>query len=322
MNSSSPWDDIAVPSADYNVRQIAGTSIIPCYWGRDSASHCLLIVELSGDHFDQFRKNAIRVNGIDVDLRQGATADTQKLVLTLERQVDRDLFEGMCQTLVSAVGLANDSATALAVAQTHIKRWKAFLAGKGGHHLSPEEVRGLFAEIMFLRELHRTISKTAAVEAWLGPERSHQDFIFGNTAVEIKSLSGRERSKVRISSEDQLESLNDELFLRVYRLSDLPEAEGALSLNALIDLAGSELGEAEAVEAFHRKLLAHRYAPLPEYDEPWFVIPEIRTYRVVEAFPRLARSGLPNGISGVTYDIELESIAAFKCPDDAVFGEA
>ncbi|WP_254229107.1 PD-(D/E)XK motif protein [Agrobacterium salinitolerans] len=41
----------------------------------------------------------------------------------------------------------------------------------------------------------------------------------GNTAVEIKSLSGTERSTVRISSEDQLESLNDNLFLRIYRLT-------------------------------------------------------------------------------------------------------
>src|SRR3546814_15120322 len=86
--------------------------------------------------------------------------------------------------------------------------------------LSIEEVRGLFAEIVFLTELiDRQMSSSDAVEAWLGPERSHQDFIFGNTAVEVKSLSGAERSSVRISSEDQLESLNDALFLRVYRLS-------------------------------------------------------------------------------------------------------
>lgn len=88
-----------------------------------------------------------------------------------------------------------------------------------------EEVRGLFAEIVFLMELiDRQMSSGAAVEAWLGPERSHQDFMFGNTAVEVKSLSGAERSSVRISSEDQLESLNDALFLRVYRLSSLADA--------------------------------------------------------------------------------------------------
>lgn len=54
--------------------------------------------------------------------------------------------------------------------------------------------------------IDRQPSSAVAVEAWLGPEKSHQDFIFGNTAVEIKSLSGTERSTVRISSEDQLKS--------------------------------------------------------------------------------------------------------------------
>src|SRR3546814_19068659 len=90
----------------------------------------------------------------------------------------------------------------------HSRRWKTFLSGRS-QHLSIEEVRGLFAEIVFLTELiDRQMSSSDAVEAWLGPERSHQDFIFGNTAVEVKSLSGAERSSVRISSEDQLESLN------------------------------------------------------------------------------------------------------------------
>ena len=43
---------------------------------------------------------------------------------------------------------------------------------------------------------------------------TQQDFIFDNTALEVKTLSGRERNSVRISSEDQLDSLNDRLFLK------------------------------------------------------------------------------------------------------------
>ena len=120
------------------------------------------------------------------------------------------------------------------MALAHIRRWKTFLSGRS-QLLSAEEVRGLFAELTFLLELiDRQASTTAAVEAWLGPEKSHQDFIFGNTAVEIKSLSGTERSTVRISSEDQLETLNDALFLRMYRLSSLPDAARAQSLNEIV----------------------------------------------------------------------------------------
>ncbi|QCR10260.1 PD-(D/E)XK motif protein [Brenneria rubrifaciens] len=319
MTDSSPWDEIAVPSTDFNVRQVAAKTAVPCFWGRDDSGACLFIVELQGDHAAQYRKNAVTVNGVDVDLRAGARGQ-QHLVLVLERQVDRDLFEGLCQTLAFALEHATDSASSLAVSLAHIRRWKTFLSGRS-QHLSTEEVRGLFAEIVFLMELiDRQMPSNAAVEAWLGPERSHQDFIFGNTAVEVKSLSGAERSSIRISSEDQLESLNDALFLRVYRLSNLADAAGARSLNELVTAVQARLDKAEAIEAFDRKLVAHGYAPLPNYDEQRFVVSDVRSYQVADDFPRLMRSQLPAGITKVAYDIRLETIAQYECDGAAVFG--
>lgn len=320
MPESSPWDGIAVPGSDFNVRQVAGETAVPCFWGRDTSGAFLFIVELQGNHADQYWRNVVTVNGIDVDLR-GGDPGTQRLVLSLERQVDRDLFEGLCHTLAAALEHATDSASSLAVSLAHIRRWKTFLSGRG-QQLSAEEVRGLFAEITFLLELiDRHAAATAAVEAWLGPERSHQDFIFGNTAVEVKSLSGTERSTVRISSEDQLESLNDALFLRIYRLSNLTDAIGACSLNEIVSVAQAQLDEADAVEAFDRKLVAHGYAPLPDYDAPRFVVSDVRSYRVSEGFPRLMRSQLPAGIASVAYDIRLEAIVPYECDAAAVFGE-
>jgi hypothetical protein len=318
MPDSSPWDDIAAPGADYNVRQVTGKTAVPCYWGRDRDGACLFIVELEGDHTAQYRKNVVAVYGIEVDLR-GGDGVGQRLVLTLEKEVDRDLFAGLCRTLASALEHASDSATSLAIALAHIRRWKTFMSGRG-EHLSTEEVRGLFAELAFLIELlDKRPSATEVVNAWLGPDRSHQDFIFGNTAVEIKSLSGAERSTVRISSEDQLESLNDALFLRIYRLSTLPDAAGARSLNALVSEVQDRLREAEAVEAFDRKLVSFGYAPLPDYDAPSFVISDVSTFNVEGAFPRLVRSELPEGITKVSYEIRLEALAPYACDGEAVF---
>lgn len=319
MTDSSPWDDIAIPRTDFNVRQVAAKTVVPCFWGRDAGGACLFIVELQGNHTVQYRKNAVKVKGIEVDLR-AADQGRQRLVLALEREVDRDLFEGLCRTLAFSLGNATDSASSLAVSLAHIRRWKAFLSGKS-QHLSNEEIRGLFAEIVFLGELiDSRMPSTTAVEAWLGPERSHQDFIFGNTAVEVKSISGAERSSVRISSEDQLESQNDLLFLRVYRLSILADAR-ARSLNEVIAAVQARLDEAEAIEAFDRKLVAHRYAPLPEYDQPRFVVSDVRSYYVRDDFPRLMRSQLPEGVAKVAYDIKLEAIAAYQCDNAATFGD-
>ena len=131
MPEPSPWDEIAIPGADFNVRQVPGETGVPCFWGRDTNGACIFVVELLGDHTAHFKKNAVKANGIDVDLRAGHPGQ-QRLVLILETQVDQDLFQGLCQTLASALETARDSASSLAIALTHIRRWKAFFSGRGG----------------------------------------------------------------------------------------------------------------------------------------------------------------------------------------------
>ena len=320
MSRTSPWESVPSPIADYTVVRVPDLRGLPIYWGRDAASQCLLIVELSGDHTEQLRSDGVTLSGIGVDMRLGERPGTQRLVLTLARHVDTDLFQGLCETLIESLRQVDDSAVALAVALAHLKRWKAFLAGHKVT-LSPENVRGLFAELQMMRSLYSTrLKPTMAVDGWCGADRVQQDFIFGDTAVEVKSLSGRERNAVRISSEDQLESLAADLFLAVYRLSELPDSDQAASLNELIQSIESELADANALEQFSRKLAAYGYAPLLEYDTPRFLVSELQTYRVSDGFPRLVRSEIPNGITRLSYDIELETIRPFKCDNSEILG--
>jgi hypothetical protein len=130
------------------------------------------------------------------------------------------------------------------------------------------------------------------------------------------ALGHESGSTVRISSEDQLESLNDALFLRIYRLSSLADAAGARSLNGIVTaVAGDASVRRMPIEAFDRKLVAHGYAPLPGYDQPRFVVSDVRSYRASDGFPRLVRSQLPTGIASVAYDIRLETIAPFECDE-------
>ena len=311
---STPWDEIATPESDYNVRLIAGSSVIPMYWGKDTSGRCLFLIELEGDHSKIFQKNGTSLHGIDVDLRGGSASQLQGLVLTLENQVDRDLFSGLCETLVSNLQPVTDTSTALAVALMHIKRWKAFLAGRKRRVLSPAEVRGLFAELQFLRVLYDGhLTQSEAVNAWCGPEGVHQDYIFEDTAVEIKSLSGRERNSVKISSEDQLEALSSNLFLMIFRLTEQPDSDQSLSLNSLVTQIEQEMTDSHALEEFSMKLAANGYVEIREYDEPAFLVSGQKCYRVRDEFPRLVRSELPGGVIRVGYEIELESILEFEC---------
>ena len=321
MSRPVPWDAIPTPAADLSVLRVAGTTGVAIFWGRDAAAQSLLIIELDGEHTVQFRRDVVSLHGIGVDLRNGDIVGQQRFVLTLARHIDSDLFLGLCETLIGSLKEVTDPATALAVSLAHLKRWKAFLSGRNARLLSPEEVRGLFGELHVLRRLyHDTLPQAAAVDAWLGPEDSHQDFIFGDRAIEVKSLSGRERSTVRISSEDQLESILPELYLLTQRLSDMPNADEALSLNSMVSLIESELSMAEAIEQFADKLAGMGYTPLTLYDQPRFVVSGVQGYLVREGFPRLIRSEVPTGVTKVAYEIMQEAISPFACDDADMFG--
>jgi len=122
------------------------------------------------------------------------------------------------------------------------------------------------------------------------------------------------------SSEDQLESLKERLFLRIYRLTSTTGSPNARTLNQIVQEVEDRLSP-DAVVELDRKLAARSYAPLPDYDEQSFTISEIQTYLVGETFPRIIRSRLDVGIRGVNYEIELEHIATFECESDEVFKE-
>lgn len=322
-SKATPWEQIAEPRSDYNVRRVSDTTGIPLYWGKDAAGQRLFIIELEGDHAYQYRRDVTRLNGISVDLRNGDNEKQQRLVLTLSRNVDSDLFLGLCETLNSSLASVTDSAVALSVTLQHLKRWKAFLAGKKARLLTTEEIRGLFAELYVLRQLYLCrLTQEEAVDAWCGPDDSHQDFIFGNVAIEVKSLSGRERSSVRISSEDQLEALVDRLFLMTVRLIDMPDAETARSLNDSVALIEQELVTAEAIEQFSEKIAGCGYAALPDYDRPRFTVGSTNGYAVTDEFPKIIRSRISKGLFHVTYDIQLEVISPFACKDDEIFGRS
>lgn len=319
MSRLLPWDDIMTPDSDYNVRLIPGCGDIPAFWGRDTEGQCLFLISLEGDHRKAFAEGRTSAHGIDVDLQKDTTSDRQNLVLTLERQVDADLFCALCESLFESLRIVDRSETALSVALTHIKRWKAFLAGRNARLLSSEEIRGLFAELNFLTSLcGGHLSQADAVSAWTGADRVHQDFVFSDRAVEVKSLSGTDRSTVRISSEDQLETIQDSLFLVTYRLRDVPDVAHGRSLNELVSAIAGTLTDADAVEEFERRLAAYGYVPLPEYDRPRLLVAGIQGYRVEEDFPRITRSALPTGITHVKYQIDIEQMAPFGCPFDDV----
>jgi hypothetical protein len=314
MSDHLPWSDIVTPDADYNVRLVPDCGTIPVYWGKDCDGKFLCLVSLSGDHQPLFMQEKLSIKGMHIDLRRDTSQNFQNLVLTLERQVDSDLFHTLCKSLVAGLRQITLPEAALSVTLQHLKRWRIFLMGQNAHLLSAQEYRGLFAELIFLERLLEVNPVQAhAVNAWTGPARIHQDFIFSGRAVEVKSLSGSDRSSVRISSENQLETVEDKLYLVCFSLAESQENAMAMSLNDLVEKIATLLKDKDILAGFEAKLADYGYIPLPDYDSPKLLVANIQAYLVGDNFPRLVRSGLPAGIVQVHYKIELDKIDSFAC---------
>lgn len=107
--------------------------------------------------------------------------------------------------------------------------------------------------------------------------------------------------------------------MKVFRLSEMPDSERAVSLNGLVMQIAGALSDHSALELYYGKLAAVGYAELKEYDNPKFVVSEEHLYCVNEDFPKLIRSKIPNGISNVRYAIDIERIKKFLVRNDILW---
>lgn len=314
MTEHLPWESIATPDVDYNVRLVQDCGVIPVYWGKDCDGKFICLISLAGDHQSLFVQEKLSIKGLRIDLRQTTVQDSQNLVLTLENQVDSDLFHALCKSLVTNLRPVTLPEVALSVTLQHLKRWRVFLMGKNVALLSPQEYRGLFAELIFLEQLlGGAPNQSHAINAWTGPDKVHQDFIFSGRAVEVKSLSGSDRNTVRISSENQLETIENFLYLVCLSLAELQNNPAAMSLNDLVRKIASSLKDNDILASFETKLANYGYAPLSDYDAPMLFVANTKSYLIDEGFPKLVRSKLPGGVIHVQYQIELDKIDSFAC---------
>jgi len=319
MSQHLPWDEIPIPAGDINRRLAAPDMRAPASWAIYQAGRRLFVIELTGDHWSQYAQSVVKVHGLAIDLRATENGN-QLLVLTLESEQNIDLFYVLCNSLLVELIGARSAASALDTALNHIRRWKAFLSARNVRVLTLEEIRGLFAELWFLLELSRTpIGVKGAVSSWHGPERVQQDFIFSDEAVEVKSLVAADPRTVRVSSENQLDSTQTDLFLVIVFVKESQEESGR-SLNQIVQEGQASIGVTDSAFEFESKLAKFGYVPLQEYDHPQFDVVGTEAYRVEEGFPRITRSQLSDGVVRVNYQIELEHMEPFKCELKTVMG--
>lgn len=318
----NPWADISfAASGQFSRRRVDAEADVALFWFRDDAGRPGLLIEISSLISQAALQEArISIRDIAVDVIEVAEEDIRALIIKLEDSHNQDVFLKLCLDLIEHVKASEQNQNTFHVICRRLKKWQSLLSGKAGNLLSANEVQGLYAELYFLAEMLESdrSRETALIHGWKGPERIQQDFILNDVAVEIKSVAGDQRGKVRITSEDQMDTHLGSLYLRVYLLSEVQD--GGESLNAITRRIINQLTQRENRALFELKLESARYIDIPDYNLPLFRVKECRTYLVRDDFPRITRKTLPEGIEAVAYDLVLAGIDRFRVNGTEITG--
>lgn len=316
---NNPWTDLPIaPAGRLSRRRVNSASQYELLWFRDERSHPGLLIEVDESAApSQLRNFGINMRNVLIEITDLPDVRLRALLIRLTDEDKLDIFHRLCLDIAERVMHVDEKKSLLGTVCGRLKQWQSLFAGKTGGLLSSHEVQGLFAELSFLSELLKesTISEDVAVRGWKGPHRAQQDFILGDVTVEIKSLTGQNRGKVRISSEDQLYTHLSRLYLRVYFMAETSDGE---SLNLLVPRISGCISHTDLRALYEETLAVAGYIDLPEYDWPRFIIKERHTYLVTDHFPCITRKTLPVGIEAVSYDLLLATIESFRVTDEIV----
>lgn len=307
MKLDQRWNDLQPASKDDVFQLLDPEHPLDFYIGRDAnGGRSLLLLTMDSPPSPR-EYRAIRIQTFQ------RPDGRWSLLFRLTSPELTQLFTWLCQDLVEAGRRVADPARPVAALMKRFANWQRLMASGHSGLMDEKRIRGLCGELYFLeQQLLPVFGAHAAVTAWVGPERAHQDFLFGDKAWEIKTIHPG-CSTVRISSEHQLDARARQIELVVVSLSDQQSLtpEG-FTLNQLADrLYESLAGDLEAQDLFLQRLAACGYIRRPEYDSRAYQVVACDIYVTGEGFPALDPSGLPSHVSQVAYDIDLAGCKSY-----------
>lgn len=316
MNSgeSNPWRGIEKPSAGFNVLLVDADHPHAFFWGKDVGGRYLLMLNLTKDLSEFLEGKTVELQGVRTDITFHPATGEYFFSLKLQNKEDADIFYRLCLDLIERTVDIPNLKVALEVINNRLKRWKDFLRGKKKNLLSPQEIRGLFAELALLKHwLICSEDQFAILEGWQGPLDEAQDFVLGDFAVEVKSITGAQKDRVRISSEHQLSTHLNYLYLHVTYLAEFYDCSKGQSLNQMVESIRGVIRNNDAMNIFNSRLFEAGYFELKEYDSPVYSVMKCKTFLVEDVFPKIVPGDLKKGVSSVTYDLDLASLDSYVC---------
>ncbi|RDI49171.1 putative PD-(D/E)XK family protein DUF4420 [Nocardia mexicana] len=217
-----------------------------------------------------------------------------------------DVFATFCAAALEEIGVSQRRP--VKGLYRALDRWKA-LFQRSGTLLGPEQLAGLYAELLVLRRLLEV--NPSAHQWWTGPTGYRHDFASDAVALEVKASLRSDRRRVRVHGLDQLDPpAGGELLLPWFCLE--PAEEGA-SLPGLISEI-LELIDDEGPVCGLLSLVGYRPADADQYRDKRLRVVDERWYAVDGNFPRLTsdmlnEAGVAVAVQEVEYTIDLSGEA-------------
>lgn len=239
-------------------------------------------------------------------------------LLSIQHQ---DIFSVLCEDLIACISSITNEIQLINELIDRFEKWKS-LFDRASQGLSPEEQRGLYGELFFLRKflLYNPDFKNI-INSWVGSEKQIQDFQSGTWSVEVKTTSGNNHQKIHISNERQLDIANIETLL-LYHISLEVRQNSGETLNQivqnLIDLLSSDF---TSLNRFRNKLLEAGYFDQHKYlyaIQGYSVRQDI-FYKVEEEFPRIEERDIRNGVGDIKYSIIISQCSDYIRTEEQVF---
>lgn len=247
---------------------------------------------------------------LSIDDRGGGRS---ALVLRLDDPGVADIFAAMCDDVASATAAVDTDAEAVEVWTGRFAKWRRMLQG-GPQGLPPRRQRGLFAELLTIREhLVPAVAFDEAILAWKGPDGAPRDFELGGSAIEVKSSAANEPQVVPVHGERQLDDAELAALVLVHQSLEVLRDAGESLPHIVADLRRLGAGHPEA-GTFEDRLLQSGYLDIhePLYRRTGYAIRRTSFFHVEQGFPRITERDLVDGIGAVRYSLAIDACRDYE----------
>lgn len=281
------------------------------FLAKDSDNRNMFIINLLTSQALDISK--IKLNGLSLDLQTNDMG--YRLILSQHNNDDWEIFYKLCIDIISVIRKCEDNISTTAIIN-RLKRWQEFLQPEIGKKYPIEKQIGLFTEITFLKTIAEHLGYETSVNSWVGPDKDKQDFRLKGINIEIKSYLDQKRNHIAISSLEQLNPLNGDLYLKTY---GLVIDENGKNIKQLIQETKQQIIDINPslVDAFDTLILSYEFIDFIDYTNLLsFSVFEEDLYLVTNNFPKINLSAKNEALSCIKYQIDLSFCNDFKYPEN------